>query len=102
MLINCVAYQAGTRLVDLPIEQISDDLDKPDCFVWVALRDPSAQELDTMRLEFDLHPLAVEDASHGHQRPKVEEYGDALFVVMQLIEFVGGDLRGGCDNEHAP
>ena len=92
MLINCVAYQDGARLVDLPIEQISDYLDKPDCFVWVALRDPSAQELDVMRLEFNLHPLAVEDASHGHQRPKVEEYGQSLFVVMQMIEFVDAEL----------
>lgn len=95
MLINCVAYQEGTRLIDLPVEEISDYLDKPDCFVWVALRDPTAPELDAMRREFDLHPLAVEDASHGHQRPKVDEYGDALFVVMQLIEFVGGEMNIG-------
>ena len=95
MLINCVAYQDGTRLIDLPVDDISDHLDKPDCFVWVALRDPTAQELDAMRREFDLHPLAVEDASHGHQRPKVDEYGDALFVVMQLIEFVGGEMNIG-------
>jgi magnesium transporter len=95
MLINCVAYRDGTRLVDLPVEQISDYLDQPGCFVWVALRDASAQELDAMRREFDLHPLAVEDASHGHQRPKVDEYGDALFVVMQLVEFIGGELKIG-------
>jgi magnesium transporter len=95
MLINCVAYQQGTRLIDLAVDDISDYLDKPDCFVWVALREPTAQELDTMRREFDLHPLAVEDASHGHQRPKVDEYGDALFVVMQLIEFVGGEMNIG-------
>ena len=95
MLINCVAYQAGNRLLHPPVEQISDHLDKPDCFVWVALRDPSAQELDPMRLEFDLHPLAVEDASHGHQRPKVEEYGEALFMVMHLVEFIGGGLKVG-------
>ena len=95
MLINCVAYQEGARLIDLPIEEISDYLDRPGCFVWVALRDPTAHELEAMRREFDLHPLAVEDASHGHQRPKVDEYGDALFVVMQLIEFVGGELNVG-------
>lgn len=95
MLINCVAYQAGTRLVDLPVEEISDYLDKPDCFVWVALRDPTAQELDAMQREFNLHPLAVEDASHGHQRPKLDEYGDALFVMMPLIEFVDGEMKIG-------
>jgi magnesium transporter len=95
MLINCVAYQEGTRLVDVPVEEISDYLEKPGCFVWVALRDPTAVELDAMRREFNLHPLAVEDASHGHQRPKVDEYGDALFVVMQLIEFVDGEMSIG-------
>jgi magnesium transporter len=95
MLINCVAYQEGARLVDLPVEDISDYLDKPACFVWVALRDPTPAELDDMRREFDLHPLAVEDASHGHQRPKVEEYGDALFVVMHLVEQVGDELIVG-------
>jgi magnesium transporter len=95
MLINCVAYQEGARLVDLPVEDISDYLDKPACFVWVALRDPTPAELDDMRREFDLHPLAVEDASHGHQRPKVEEYGDALFVVMHLVEQVGDELVVG-------
>jgi magnesium transporter len=95
MLINCVANRDGARLVDLPVEQISNYLDQPGCFVWVALRDASAQEHDAMRREFDLHPLAVEDASHGHQRPKVDEYGDALFVVMQLVEFIGGELNVG-------
>ena len=95
MLINCVAYQDGTRLTDIAVEDISDYLDKPGCFVWVALRDPTAQELDTMRLEFNLHPLAVEDVSHGHQRPKVDEYGEAVFVVMKLVESVDGELHVG-------
>jgi magnesium transporter len=48
-----------------------------------------------MQDEFDLHELAVEDARHGHQRPKIEEYGDSLFVVMQTIEVVGDDLKVG-------
>ena len=52
-----------------------------DCFVWVALRDATDAELDTMQREFGLHDLAVEDARHGHQRPKIEEYGKTLFVV---------------------
>jgi magnesium transporter len=95
MLINCVVYKEGTRLVDVPVEQISDYLQRPDCFVWVALRDASAEELEAMRREFDLHPLAIEDASHGHQRPKVEEYGESLFVVMHLVEFVDGELTVG-------
>ena len=86
MLINCVAYRAGTKLADISIDQISDYLAEPGCFVWVALQDPTAGELAQMELEFDLHELAVEDALKGHQRPKVEEYGSMVFVVLHLLD----------------
>ena len=86
MLINCVAYQDGRKLADIPVEDIDTWLLKPDCFVWVALRDPGPGELAVMQHEFDLHELAVEDARHGHQRPKLEEYGESLFAVLQTVE----------------
>ena len=86
MLINCVAYQQGAKLADISIEAISDYLARPGCFVWVALRDADEAELTQMQHEFSLHDLAVEDARHGHQRPKIEEYGDTLFVVMHTPE----------------
>jgi len=95
MLINCVAYQDGQKLADIPVADISDWLVKPECFIWVALRDASLDELHQMQEEFDLHPLAVEDAAHGHQRPKIEEYGDVVFVVMQLLEMHQGDVQVG-------
>ncbi|QTN26221.1 magnesium and cobalt transport protein CorA [Rhodoferax sp. AJA081-3] len=86
MLINCVVYQHGTKLADIPVSEISDYIAKPDTFVWVALQDATPEELEEMREEFALHELAVEDARHGHQRPKVEEYGASLFTVLHLIE----------------
>ena len=86
MLINCVAYENGAKLADIPVEDISEYIVRPGCFVWVALSDATPEELAQMKDEFNLHPLAVEDAHHGHQRPKVEEYGDSLFVVMHLVE----------------
>jgi magnesium transporter len=86
MLINCVAYQDGKKLADITVEDISRYVCRPDCFVWVALRDATDDELATMQMEFNLHDLAVEDARHGHQRPKIEEYGDTLFAVMQCVE----------------
>ncbi|HJV24745.1 MAG TPA: magnesium/cobalt transporter CorA [Aromatoleum sp.] len=95
MLINCVAYENGSRLADLTVEEISDYLAKPGCFVWVALRDATPQELDQMAEEFNLHELAVEDARHGHQRPKIEEYGDSVFAVMQLLEFDKSEIAVG-------
>jgi magnesium transporter len=86
MLINCAAYQDGRKLADIPIEDISEYVARPECFVWVALKDPGPDELAVMKEEFSLHELAVEDALHGHQRPKIEEYGESLFAVMHTVE----------------
>jgi magnesium transporter len=95
MLISCVAYQDGTKLGDIPVAQIPEYVNRPHCFVWVALNDPTADELALMQKAFDLHPLAVEDALVGHQRPKVEEYGDSLFAVLHLVEPAEGEYRVG-------
>jgi len=95
MLVNCVAYQDGKKLADIPKEEIGKYVKRPDCFVWVALFEPSPAELQEMREEFELHELAVEDASHGHQRPKIEEYGDSLFAVLQAVEMKGEELQVG-------
>ncbi|HEX7271797.1 MAG TPA: magnesium/cobalt transporter CorA [Casimicrobiaceae bacterium] len=92
MLVNCVAYQEGRKLADIPKEDISEYLQRPNCFVWVALKDPDPSELDEMREEFGLHELAVDDARQGHQRPKIEEYGDSLFAVIHTIEPDGDEL----------
>jgi magnesium transporter len=86
MLISCVAYQDGRKLADIPVADISDYVNRRDCFVWVALFEPSMEELDEMAVEFSLHELAVEDARHGHQRPKIEEYGDSLFAALHTVE----------------
>lgn len=91
MLINCVAYQEGKKLAYIDIEAISDYVERPDCFVWVALRDATGAELAKMREEFNLHELAVEDASSGHQRPKIEEYGEMVFAVIHTVEFSATD-----------
>jgi magnesium transporter len=95
MLINCVVYEDGRKLSDIPIEDIDQWLQRPGCFVWVALRDAGDDELRQMQHEFELHELAVEDARHGHQRPKIEEYGSTLFVVMKLPELEGAELEFG-------
>jgi len=95
MLINCVVYKDGRKFADISAEEIHSYVDQPDCFVWVALRDPDAAALELMRREFDLHPLAIEDAQKGHQRAKYEEYGDSLFTVAHIIEEVAGELRVG-------
>jgi magnesium transporter len=86
MLVNCVAYQHGEKIADIPVDQIHNFLQTPECFVWVAIKDPAPDELSSLACEFELHELAVEDAQVGHQRPKIDEYGRSLFVVLQMIE----------------
>jgi len=95
MLVNCAVYQDGKRLAEITKREIKSYLSRPDCFVWVALRDADAAELAEMQDEFDLHALAVEDAHHGHQRPKIEEYGDSLFAVLHTVEVAGDELKVG-------
>jgi magnesium transporter len=95
LLINCIAYHDGKKVRDISIDEISDYLARPGHFVWVALKDADAAELDVMKAEFGLHELAVEDARHGHQRPKIEEYGDSLFAVVHSAELSGTELLIG-------
>jgi magnesium transporter len=95
MLVNCAAYEDGRKLGDVAVGDISDYLQRPGCFVWVALFQPTPEELDEMAGEFGLHPLAVEDARKGHQRPKIEEYDDSLFVVLHSLE----SAPGGADED---
>ena len=95
MLVNCVAYRGGLKVADIPVTKVREFLSEPEGFVWVALSDPEPAELEYLQGEFDLHPLAVEDAQNGHQRPKIEEYGVSLFVVLHMLEVDGADLRVG-------
>jgi magnesium transporter len=95
MLVNCVAYQEGRKLADIQPREIHEYVRRPECFIWVALYEPTPEELETMQREFGLHELAVEDARHGHQRPKIEEYGDSLFVVLHTVELAGDELKVG-------
>jgi magnesium transporter len=95
MLVNCVAYENGRKVADIPVDDISDYVARPGTFVWVALKDPTDEELAKMQGEFDLHPLAVEDARHGHQRPKIEEYGESLFAVVHVLERREGEVHVG-------
>ena len=95
MLVNCVVYRDGKKVAEIPKAEISDYLSQPDTFVWVALKDPEPAEIDEMEEEFALHPLAVEDARHGHQRPKIEEYGNQVFAVLRTVEMRGTEVHYG-------
>jgi magnesium transporter len=89
MIIDCAAYHDGTRrpgelaLADA-FEAASDGND----FVWIGLYEPDEEEFDSVRREFNLHELAVEDAIKAHQRPKLEVYDDTVFAVLKTARYV--------------
>ncbi|HZO39907.1 MAG TPA: magnesium/cobalt transporter CorA [Methylomirabilota bacterium] len=82
-LVNSVAYADGLRVGDVAIADISEVLKEPGRFVWVGLHEPDDEMLAEIQQEFSLHDLAVEDAARAHQRPKLERYGDSIFVVLR-------------------
>jgi magnesium transporter len=92
----CVAYDfSGNRLGDITLDAISDVLERPDTFVWLGLHEPDEALLVKLQEEFGLHDLAVEDAHHAHQRPKIEAYGDSLFIVLKTLQEVDRTVAFG-------
>ena len=95
MLVNCIAYaKDGRKLRDITLDEISEFL-SGDSFVWVGLHEPDETLLDKLQQEFGLHDLAIEDAHHAHQRPKLELYDDSLFIVLHTAQVVGAKIEFG-------
>jgi magnesium transporter len=97
MVRNCVAYcRDGKKVGDISLDAISDVLasDK-NGFVWLGLYEPDESLLQKLQEEFSLHPLAIEDASKAHQRPKIELYGDTLFMVVHTAQMIKGAIEFG-------
>jgi magnesium transporter len=89
MIIDCAVYQQGKRRPGtLALEQAYEAACEPGAFVWIGLYEPDEHEFDSVRREFSLHELAVEDAITAHQRPKLEVYDDTLFVVLKTARYL--------------
>jgi magnesium transporter len=85
-IINCAAYSRGHRIADVELSNVHEVLKEANQFVWIGLHEPSESMLEQVQQEFGLHDLAVEDAHTAHQRPKLELYGDSLFVVLRTAQ----------------
>ncbi|MFI5155501.1 MAG: magnesium/cobalt transporter CorA [Chitinophagales bacterium] len=82
-IINCVAYREGRRVADIELNKVHEILKDPNYFVWIGLHEPAEEVLLGVQEEFGLHDLAIEDAHMAHQRPKIELYGDSVFLVLR-------------------
>jgi len=84
MIVDCAVYENGVRREgELAIADALEASREPGNFVWIGLHEPTAAEFEAVKVEFQLHELAVEDAIKAHQRPKVEVYDGMLFVVLK-------------------
>ncbi|WNI17861.1 magnesium and cobalt transport protein CorA [Actinacidiphila sp. ITFR-21] len=97
-VVDCAVYRGGVRCSDsvglkdalrmVRADRSAEQCDGSDGFVWIGLHEPTEQEFAGIAEEFALHPLAVEDAVHAHQRPKLERYDNSLFTVFKTIRYV--------------
>jgi magnesium transporter len=85
-VVNCAAYTGGRRVADIEVKDIGEVLKQTDRFIWIGLHEPKEDLLRQVQQQFDLHDLAIEDAHRAHQRPKLERYGESLFVVLRTAQ----------------
>jgi magnesium transporter len=95
MVVACAGYENGRRVADLDIDESGGFVNNPDRFVWIGLHEPSEDILKSVQRQFGLHELAVEDALRAHQRPKVDVYGESLFIVLRTAQLADGHIQFG-------
>jgi magnesium transporter len=89
VIVDCAVYEEGKRRDgEVPVHEAMEACRTPGAFTWIGLYEPTEDEFDSIRREFELHDLAVEDAIHAHQRPKLEVYGDMVFIVLKTARYV--------------
>ena len=88
-------YAGGRCISDIAINEAGDWSKKPGHVVWIGLFEPSYALLSRIEAQFGLHYLAIEDAGKAHQHPKIEQYGDGLFIVARTAQMVQGRIAFG-------
>ena len=88
-------YAGGRRVADIAIAEARDWAKRPGHVVWIGLFEPDPDLLAAVQQQLDLHPLAIEDAAQAHQSPKLEQYGEALFIVARTAQLVDGKIAFG-------
>lgn len=93
-IIDCLLFH-DSKVQAIALDDISDYVGRPDHFIWVELESPDSKTVATLGEEFGLHELALEDAISTHQRPKIEEYGEHLFIAVRTVQLWDGRIEIG-------
>jgi magnesium transporter len=94
-VVNSTVYTGGQKIADVAIDEAGDWSKRPGHIVWIGLFEPSDDLLQRVQRQFDLHPLAIEDAANAHQHPKLEQYGEGIFIVARTAQMVDGRIAFG-------
>ena len=94
-VVACGVYLEGKRIADVQIDDAGKWSHEPDHVVWIGLYEPDPELLQRLQNQFGLHPLAIEDAGRAHQRPKIEQYGESLFIVARTAQIVDSEVAYG-------
>src|SRR5918998_1546914 len=94
-VVASAVYAGGERVAEVPIADVGEWSRRPGHVVWIGLHEPNLDLLRQLQAEFGLHELAIEDALKAHQRPKLEQYGEALFVVARTAQMLDGRIAFG-------
>ncbi|MCC6128282.1 MAG: magnesium/cobalt transporter CorA [Acidobacteria bacterium] len=92
-VINSRAYRGGLKVAEVPVSDIPAALAHEDWFIWIGLYEPTEELLKTVQQAFGLHDLAIEDAHSAHQRTKLENYDDSVFLVLRTVQLAGEPRR---------
>jgi magnesium transporter len=94
VIVDSALYVDGQRVEGrLALEEVPAACQRPDSFIWLGLYEPTEEEFEAVRVAFNLHELAVEDAVKAHQRPKLEVYDDSLFLVLKTARYLDVEER---------
>lgn len=94
-VVACAGYEHGHRVADLAIDDCGSFVGASGRFVWIGLHEPSAEVLGSLQRQFGLHELAVEDAFHAHQRPKIDVFDQSLFLVLRTAQRIDNKILFG-------
>jgi magnesium transporter len=94
-VVNCAAYEDGRRVADIDIDRLAEWPPKDGRVIWIGLYEPDEALLSQLQRHFGLHELAIEDAHMAHQRPKLEVYGDSLFLVLRTAQLIDHKIHYG-------